>query len=85
MHRRPMEMVPPMESSLARGCITDSELTIMGFVPVKTAPSEIVMLEEKDTGGLGPDWDIGGRMECRLAADGLAEAIVVVVEAVTAI
>jgi hypothetical protein len=56
----------------------------MGFVPVKTAPSEIVMLEEKVTGGLGPDCDIGGRMECRLA-EGLAEAIVVAVNAVAAI
>lgn len=50
----------------------------MGFVPVRTAPSEIVMLEEKVTGGLGPDWDMGGRIECRLAEMLAAEDIVIV-------
>lgn len=67
-----MVMVPPIESSRARGWITDSELMVMWFVPVKTAPSEIVMLEEKVTGGFGPDCDTGGMIEWRLAAE-LAE------------
>jgi hypothetical protein len=71
-----METVPAAESRRARGWMTDSEATRMGFVPVRTALSEMVMLEEKVTGGLGPDCEMGGRIECRFVARLLVEDMV---------
>lgn len=39
---------------------------MIGFEPVRRAESAMVMEDENCTGGLGPAWEIGGRMEFRL-------------------
>lgn len=67
MHRLPTFILPPKESSFARGWTTLSELIVMGFEPVRRAESAMVMEDENWTGGLGPAWEMGGRIECRLA------------------
>ena len=46
MHLLPMFMLPPRESSLARGWITLSELMVIGLDPVKRAESAMVMEDE---------------------------------------
>lgn len=45
--------------------MTDSELTLMVWLPVKMAVSAMVIEEEKLTGAFGPAW-ILGRMDRRL-------------------
>jgi hypothetical protein len=49
--------------------MTDSEETEMGWEPVRIAESATRIDEEKDTGALGPAWEMGGRIECRLEED----------------
>ena len=68
-----------MDSRRARGCMTDSLRTVMGWEPVRRAESAIIMDEENWMGGLGPAWEIGGRMEWRFEEEevvGVGAAIV---------
>lgn len=66
MHRLPILTLPAKESSFERGCTTLSELIVMVFAPVSRAESAMVMEDENWTGGFGPAWEMGGRIECRL-------------------
>lgn len=68
MHRLPIVILPPRDSRRARGWITDSDAIVIGFEPVRTAESAIVIDDENCTGGFGPAW-IGGNMEWRLEDD----------------
>lgn len=65
MQLGPILMGAYVEFKRARGCMTVFADMAIRFVPTRAAASEIVTVEEKETGGLGG----GGRVEARLELD----------------
>jgi hypothetical protein len=49
---------------------------VTGFVPLRTASSDIVTDEEKKTGGLGPDGACGGMVEVRFVEEDIVVVVV---------